>query len=402
MPNITIKNNEVSNYSTAAKQLPYILNHDTLICGAPGSGKSDFIYSQLSMTDSSFLIADFESQTYKKTNELLAAKGYNIIQLSEDQREYSYNPLNYLYESYGAFSQMKTMKFIHILIENSSYKKIADDLIEINATNLFVLKTMLSNYLEFCITYMFETSLREERTISKLADYLKIENIKISNIQNMLSDVEVIKPKSRCFVLYQMIKEMFHSPLFELQNIVLDNISHLLINAFKNVSNQKKALDFRNMQIYKTALYIPYNIQENIEENQVIYNIVSPEYKKRTLKINQEPSQKLLLAIIYNQCFDILCEQEITDDTLMTTLIMNNMIDIGNISSLETMIHKSDYYKINFILIAQTINQILTFDPKDSKVIIDLCTNILSFGGDQDTKNFINETSGQYLTLLTK
>lgn len=107
------------------------LNHNVLIIGGSGAGKTRF-YAEpnIMQMNTSYVVTDPKGEILMKCGEMLRAAGYKVRVFNTIDMEHSnnYNPFHYVFDEKGQVSEVKIKKMVNVLFEATKGDGDKDDI----------------------------------------------------------------------------------------------------------------------------------------------------------------------------------------------------------------------------------------------------------------------------------
>ena len=107
------------------------LNHNVLIIGGSGAGKTRF-YAEpnIMQMNTSYVVTDPKGEILMKCGEMLRAAGYKVRVFNTIEMEHSnnYNPFHYVFDEKGQVSEVKIKKMVNVLFEATKGDGEKDDM----------------------------------------------------------------------------------------------------------------------------------------------------------------------------------------------------------------------------------------------------------------------------------
>jgi len=199
-------------------------NGNTLLLGAPGSGKTtNYIIPSIlndSTTDTSLVISDCKQSLYKMLKTHLEVKGYKVvlIDFKNPEQSNSYNPLDFIQRNTTLKTENgKKIKETHY--REQDYMVLANLLISENLESEDKFWLESSRYvLVSLMSYCAEMLKPEDLHFGSVAEVFRIMNGQVNEFQkghisdiSIFSELKAISPDSFALKKYEQFKNIFDS-----------------------------------------------------------------------------------------------------------------------------------------------------------------------------------------------
>ncbi len=402
--------------SLNAKQ--HLLNHNVLIVGGSGSGKTRFYAKPNTMQmNTSYVITDPKGEILQTTGKMLEAAGYKVrvFNLIEMAHSNNYNPFEYVYDYDGNLSADNIKKMVRVLFESTK----GDG----EKTDFWAQKGQ--SLLEAIVYLLFEES---EYSMERDADGKLIPETRDKSHLNFFSVTEKMRklrypPKGSKqpdgFFLEQepdeedgvfldrQYNKSFLCPLdkdfLELKRRKGETLAYRLYKEVRNAP-EETGQSFLSSANVKTFMFNMPNLRnltccDNIhletlgDEKTALYVIISA----------TDSTYNFMAAMMYTQMFDVLANRanfkyKSNGQRLPVPVrcIMDEFSNIGQIPDFEKVIAFVRSMGMSLNVIVQNIAQLKAKYEKTWEVITGNCDTLLFLGGkEESTLKYISESLGK-------
>jgi type IV secretion system protein VirD4 len=355
-----------------AKHFKYSRNHNVLVIGGSGSGKThSHLKPNLMQLSGSYVVTDPKGTVLSDVGYLFQTHGYRLQTFNtvDFSKSACYNPLAYVK------SEKDILKLAHTLIINTKGEGKNGDDFWLKAEQL---------WLSAAIGYLFYHAPPSDRTLPSLIDLLEISNASgndphsQSPLDLMFADLATQDPD--CFPVRQYkkfklaagdtLKSILISVAARLSPFDIAELRHLL---------QKDELHLDQLGTQKTALFVIMSDTDNT------YSFIN--------------------AILFYQLFDFLTDQ--ADATpagrlpVPVRFLLDEFANIGLLPNFEKTIATIRSRGMSASIILQSLAQLSALYQKKSEIIVDCCDTVLFLGGKsvkttKDLAEMIGKTTINY------
>ncbi|MBY7009325.1 type IV secretory system conjugative DNA transfer family protein [Clostridium botulinum] len=340
-------------------------NHNVLTIGGSGAGKTRFyVKPNLMQCNTSFIITDPKGELFIETGKMFKKNGYKIkvFNVKDMKETMFYNPFKYIKKEQDIF------KLIKCIIKNTDNGKSgADPFWEKAETAL----------LQAIMFYLYQEVKEEDRILPNVMKLLR--TIKVSEEDEDILDIifkklEEEKGETIAVKQYKVFKAGAGKTA---KSILITALSRL---AFLDLPEVERMFSMDELELDK------------IGKQKIAFFVIIPD---------TDTSFNFLVAMLYTQMFDILCQTADKEGLdLKIRFMLDEFANIGQIPDFEKVLATIRSRGISANIILQSISQ-LEGQYKDTwKGIIDNCDSTVFLGG-QETAEWISKKLGK-ATIDTK
>lgn len=349
--NIILSESERLNFATV-KNFNYQRNHNVLVIGGSGSGKTySYLKPNLMQLHSSYVVTDPKGTIIGDTGYLFTKSGYQVkvFDTVNFARSLRYNPLAYLRD------EADILKLTNVIILNTKGEGRVGDDFWLKAEQL---------WLSACIGYLYYQAPKKDCHLGSLLDLLSIAGASESdeNYQSpldlMFADLAAKQPD--CFPVRQYQKYKLSAGTTA-KSILISLAARLAVFDLDSVRN---LLATDELGLDKLG-----------DSKQVLFVIIS----------DTDPTYHFLSAMLFYQAFDLLCSK--ADGLpgghlkLPVRFLLDEFANLGVLPHFDKTISTMRSRGLSANIIVQSLSQLQALYPKQSEVIIDCCDSVVFLGG---------------------
>jgi type IV secretion system protein VirD4 len=342
-------------------------NHNVLVIGGSGSGKTDsHLKPNLMQLAGSYVVTDPKGTLLPDVGHLFSENGYQVktFDTVNFARSHQYNPLAYLK------SDKDILKLANVLVLNTKGEgRIGDDF-WVKAEKL---------WLSAALGYLYYEVPPQDRTLAALLDLLDVASASEHSedyrcpLDLMFENLQRKKPDSFPVRQYRKFKLAAGVTAKSILISVASRLSPFDIAELRTLlSRDELRLDFLGRE--KTALFI----------------VLS----------DTDPTYSFLAALLLAQILDLLTDQADLNLTgkldLPVHLMLDEFANLGILPNFEKTISTIRSRDISATMIIQSLGQLQAIYNRRSEIIMDCCDSVVFLGGRSvKTTKEIAEMAGQ-------
>ena len=330
-------------------------NINIAVFGNEKTGKYEsFIYPNLNKMLGSYIVTDNDNKIYEKTNNLFRTNGYNIVNI-DLKGKCNYNPFKYIKNETDALT------FCNVIVRRN--KEVKQEVFK---------EDMCEIIFRVIIKYILRTQSEEKQNLSyllKLIDELKENDVKY--FQDLILR---LKENDDLMNYYNIIGKSTNEIYYSLLDLLKEKLNVIGTENIENISGMS-SVDFNEIVNNKTILYV------NVSDN------------------------KVLNGGFFTQLVESL--HNLADDNkgylnIPTYCILDNFERLGYISMFMNKIATSRSRRIEYSIIIDNIEDLLSIYEKDIEKIVKNCDLALYLGTENiETTKFVSENLEGYVTVDT-
>ena len=390
----------------------HLLNHNVLIIGGSGSGKTRFYATpNVMQLNTSFAITDPKGEILANTGKMLVEAGYKVRVFNTIEMEHSnnYNPFEYVYDYNGNLSEDNVLKMIDVLFNSTKGDGEKEDFWSQKGKSM----------LEAIILLLFEES---EYNMKKDEKGKLIPETRDKTHLNFFSATEKMrrlqyptKGRKDGFFLqreanetdesyYQRRCEAFLCPLdrdfIELEKRKPDSLALRLYKEVRNAP-EETGQSFLSSANVKTFMFNMEHLSNLTCCDNINLNTLGDEKTALFIIISATNSTyNFLAAMMYTQLFDTLANVANFKygGKLKTPVrfIMDEFANLGQIPDFDKVIAFVRSMGMSLNVIVQNLAQLKAKYEKTWEVITGNCDSLLFLGGkEESTLKSISEQLGK-------
>lgn len=349
--NIILTASEKLNFAQA-KKFKYQRNHNVLVIGGSGSGKTySHLKPNLAQLHSSYVITDPKGTILGDVGYMLNKHNYHIkvFDTVNFANSLHYNPMAYLRDEVDIFKLTNV-----ILLNTKGEGRVGDD---------FWLKAE-QLWLSACIGYLYYFGNNHDRHLGSLLDLLAISGASEQN-ENYQCPLDVLftdlaKEHPDCFPVRQYQK--FKLAAGATAKSILISLSARL--AVFDLPPVRQLLGSDELALDELG-----------QSKQALFVVLS----------DTDPTYHFLSAMLFYQAFDILTTQadKLPGGQLQIPVrfLLDEFANLGVLPHFDKTISTIRSRNISATVIVQSLAQLQAIYGKKSEVIVDCCDSVLFLGG---------------------
>lgn len=372
--NILLTNTEklsMSNRMTITKTDNFNRNKNVVVVGGAGSGKTRFyVTPNLLQLHSSYMISDSKGLLYKEFGNYFRENGYvvKVIDLVTRKNTNHYNPFQYIK------NEDDILKLIDNLIQNTTNqnKKGGDDFWEKSEKALLLA----------LFGYLLENVREEERTMSLVADLVRLGTVKEDNEDFVSVLDELFETLSKESFAYKQYGTFKLSSAKTAKSILISTSVRL---APFTVPSIKRLLSDDNLEL------------ETLGDKKTALFFVLPD---------SNSTFNFIIAMLYQQSLDLLIDR--ADNfyngslPVHVRLMLDEFANTGQIPEFDKAIATIRSRNISANVILQSISQIKNLYKDTWESIIATSDTLLYLGGNESsTHKYVSEQLGKQTIDVT-
>ena len=392
----------------------HMLNHNSLIIGGSGAGKTRFYaLPNIFQMNTSYVVTDPKGEILQATGKMLERAGYRVVVFNTIQIEHSsnYNPFHYVYDHNGKFCEDNVLKMVEVLFTSTKGDGEKEDFWSQKGKSMleaivFLLFAESEYNAEFDENGEIIESTRDRSNLNFFAVTEKMRKLQYPpkgsqkpdgfflDRNDGESDDEYYARRTQCF-LCPLDKDFI-----ELERRKGDCLALRLYKEVRNAP-EETGQSFLSSANVKTFVYNLENIKNLTCTDTINLEKLGDEKTALFILISATDSTyNFLAAMMYTQLFDTLANRANFkyggELPIMVRCIMDEFSNIGAIPEFEKVIAFVRSMKMSLSVIVQNLSQLKSKYEKTWEVIVGNCDTTLFLGGkEESTLKSISEQLGK-------
>ena len=398
--------------SLDAKQ--HLLNHNSLIIGGSGAGKTRFYaLPNIMQLNTSYVVTDPKGEILQATGKMLEQAGYRVVVFNTIQMEHSsnYNPFHYVFDHNGKFNEDNVLKMVDVLFSSTKGDGEKEDFWSQKG------KTML----EAIVFLLFsESEYNAEfddngEIIESTRDHSHLNFFAVTEKMRKLQYPPKGSQKPDGFFMdryedesddeyYERRSQGFLCPLdkdfIELERRKGDCLA---VRLYKEVRNapEETGQSFLSSANVKTFVYNLENLKNLTCTDTINLEKLGDEKTALFILVSAtDGTYNFLAAMMYKQLFDTLSDRANFkyggELPIKVRCIMDEFANIGAIPDFEKIVAFVRSMGVSLNIIVQNLGQLKSKYEKTWEIITGNCDTTMFLGGkEESTLKSISETLGK-------